>query len=75
MTTNTTQLTDNEILEGFRNANERIVKDYFYGYCRVAYCIYDKRYDLQYKPGMDFFSLARVLFGIVQAQLPTARRP
>lgn len=58
MTTNTTQLTDNEILEGFRNANERIVKDYFYGYCRVAYCIYDKRYDLQYKPGMDFFSLA-----------------
>lgn len=58
MTTNTTQLTDNEILEGFRNANERIVKDYFYGYCRVAYCIYDKRYDLQHKPGMDFFSLA-----------------
>lgn len=58
MTTNTTQLTDDEILEGFRNANEHIVKDYFYGYCRVAYCIYDKRYDLQHKPGMDFFSLA-----------------
>ena len=58
MTTNTTQLTDDEILEGFRNANEHIVKDYFYGYCRVAYCIYDKRYNLQHKPGMDFFSLA-----------------
>ena len=55
---NVAQLTDDEILEGFRNANEHIVKEYFYGYCRVAYCIYDRRYDLQYKPGMDFYSLA-----------------
>lgn len=55
---NVVQLTDDEILEGFRNANEHIVKEYFYGYCRVAYCIYDRRYDLQYKPGMDFYSLA-----------------
>lgn len=52
------QLTDDEIVEGFRQADERIVKEYFYGYCRIAYIIYDKRYDLQYKPGMDFFSLA-----------------
>lgn len=37
MTTNTTQLTDNEILEGFRNANERIVKDY---YCHTAVLVY-----------------------------------
>lgn len=55
---NVAQLTDDEILEGFRNANEHIVKEYFYGYCRVAYYIYDRRYDLQYKPGMDFYSLA-----------------
>lgn len=55
---NVAQLTDEEILEGFRNADEHIVKEYFYGYCRVAYCIYDRRYDLQYKPGMDFYSLA-----------------
>ena len=55
---NVAQLTDDEILEGFRNADEHIVKEYFYGYCRVAYCIYDRRYDLQYKPGMDFYSLA-----------------
>lgn len=34
------------------------MKEYFYGYCRVAYCIYDHCYDLQYKPGMDFYSLA-----------------
>lgn len=55
---NVAKLTDDEILEGFRNADEHIVKEYFYGYCRVAYYIYDRRYDLQYKPGMDFYSLA-----------------
>lgn len=55
---NVAQLTDDEILEGFRNADEHIVKEYFYGYCRVSYCIYDRCYDLQYKPGMDFYSLA-----------------
>ena len=51
-------LSDDEILQGFKNADARIVREYYYGYCRVAYCIYDKRYDLQNKPGMDFFSLA-----------------
>lgn len=50
-------LSDNEILQGFKDANAEITKEYFYGYCRVAYCIYDKRYDLRYKPGMDFYSL------------------
>ena len=35
-----------------------IVKEYSYGYCRVAYCIYDKRYDLRRNPGIDFYSLA-----------------
>ena len=58
MKQNISQLSDDEILDGFRCADERIVKMYFYGYCRVAYCIYDKRYDLRSKPGMDFFSLA-----------------
>lgn len=51
-------LSDDEILQGFKDANARIVREYYYGYCRVAYCIYDKRYDLQSKPGMDFYSLA-----------------
>ena len=51
-------LSDDEILQGFKDADARIVREYYYGYCRVAYCIYDKRYDLQHKPGMDFFSLA-----------------
>ena len=51
-------LSDDDILQGFENANAKIVKEYFYGYCRVAYCVYDKRYDLRHKPGMDFYSLA-----------------
>ena len=55
---NLESLSDDEILQGFKNANARIVREYYYGYCRVAYCIYDKRYDLQHKPGMDFYSLA-----------------
>ena len=55
---NLESLSDDEILQGFKDANARIVREYYYGYCRVAYCIYDKRYDLQHKPGMDFFSLA-----------------
>ena len=35
-------LSDDEILQGFKDADARIVREYYYGYCRVAYCIYDK---------------------------------
>lgn len=52
------QLSDSEILQGFKNADAQTIKEYFYGYCRIAYCIYDRRYDLHNKPGMDFYSLA-----------------
>ena len=55
---NMSQLSDDDILEGFKNSDGKIVKEYFYGYCRVAYCVYDQRYDLRHKPGMDFMSLA-----------------
>ena len=50
---NLSQLSDDEILQGFKDADARIVREYYYGYCRVAYCIYDNRYDLQSKPGKD----------------------
>lgn len=56
------QLSDDEILQGFKEANARIVREYYYGYCRIAYCIYDKRYCLRMKPGMDFYSLAHEYF-------------
>ena len=58
---NLESLSDDEILQGFKNANARIVREYYYGYCRVAYCIYDKRYDLQHKPGMDFLDRKSVV--------------
>ena len=51
-------LSDDEILQGFKDSNSKIVKEYFYGYCRVAYCIYDRQYSLRSKPGLDFYSLA-----------------
>ena len=55
-------LSDAEILAGFKHSDSKIVREYFYGYCRVAYCIYDRRYDLRNKPGTDFFSLAHEYF-------------
>lgn len=58
MTYKKIQLTDDEILEGLRSYDGRITNEYFYGYCRMAYCIFDRRYDLRWKPGMDFYSLA-----------------
>lgn len=51
-------LDDSEIVEGLRNKDERITRQYFYEYCRMAYCIYSKRYYLAMHPGMDFFSIA-----------------
>lgn len=51
-------LTDNEILEGFRKADNRIITDYFYDYLRVVYYKLDGKYYLREKEGMDFYSLA-----------------
>ena len=56
------QLSDEEILQGFIGFDTPIIREYFYGYCRVAYCIYDKKYNQKNKPGMDFFSLAHEYF-------------
>jgi len=51
-------LTDNEIVESLKRGDRNVTRDYFYGYCRMAYCIYDKQYSLNNKPGLDFYSLA-----------------
>lgn len=51
-------LTDDEILAALKRRDGQATQTYFYGYCRVAYCIYDRRYGLQGKPGLDFYSLA-----------------
>ena len=51
-------LSDEEIIEGLRNRDPQITRDYFYGVCRIAYHIYQQRYDLEWKTGMDFYSIA-----------------
>lgn len=49
---------DDMILQGFVTFNEEVTKEYFYGYVRKAYDIFDYRYQLRGKPGLDFYSLA-----------------
>lgn len=49
---------DELIINGFRNFDTKITKEYFYGYCRNAYNIYDYKYQLRGKTGLDFYSLA-----------------
>ena len=52
------QLSDKDILKGFRKGNAAIIRDYFYGYCEIAYNIYDQKYQLRGKQNLDFMSLA-----------------
>ena len=52
------QLSDEEILSGFREGNADIIRKYFYGYCQVGYNIFDQRYQLREKENLDFMSLA-----------------
>ena len=51
-------LSDEAIIEGLRNRDPQITRDYFYGVCRIAYHIYQQRYDLERKDGLDFYSVA-----------------
>ena len=51
-------LDDQEIVEGLKRKDSRVTREYFYKYCRIAYAIYNKEYDLEWKPGLDFYSIA-----------------
>ena len=51
-------LSDEQIVEGLRLHDEQITRDYFYGYCRIAYHHFDKTYNLSGREGLDFYSLA-----------------
>ena len=51
------ELSDNEILQGFRSGDTWIIRRYFYEWCRVGYNIFDKRYQLSSKESLDFMSL------------------
>lgn len=50
--------TDRQILEGFSTFDPDVTKEFFYGYCRRAYRIFDCKYRLHTKTGLDFWSLA-----------------
>ena len=51
-------INDELIIKGFCSYDELITKEYFYGYCRKAYDIFDHKYQLRNKTGLDFYSLA-----------------
>ena len=36
-------ISDKEIIDGLRQRNERLTRDYFYGFCRMAYAILDRQ--------------------------------
>ena len=55
-------LSDNDIVYGLSTYNERITRDFFYGYCREAYTWLDSKYQLTGKPGLDFFTLAHTYY-------------
>ena len=52
------QLSDEQILSGFRRGDASIIRQYFYPYCQVGYNIFDQRYQLREKENLDFMSLA-----------------
>ncbi len=52
------QLSDKKILEGFCKGDSEIIREYFYGYCRTGYYLFDQRYQLSEKENLDFMSLA-----------------
>lgn len=51
-------LHDEHIVHGFRTFDKSITQKYFYGYCRQAYAVFDHKYQLSHKVGLDFYSLA-----------------
>lgn len=55
-------LTDEKIIQGFEHGDECITRDYFYGYCREAYRMLNRNYQLSLKTGLDFFTLAHTYY-------------
>ena len=51
-------LSEEDIIEGFRQGDSEIIRKYFYEYCRIGYNIFDQRYQLSSKENLDFMSLA-----------------
>ena len=54
------ELSEEEIISGFRNGDADIIRKYFYGYCEIGYYIFDQRYQLSEKENLDFWSLSHL---------------
>ena len=69
-------LNDDQIVEGLRRHDETITRDYFYGFCRIAYFLLNKKYHLIGKEGLDFYSLAHeyYLSLVLKDWLPLTQR-
>lgn len=52
------ELSDRNIIEGFRKGDSDIIREYFYEYCNIGYRLFDQRYQLSEKENLDFMSLA-----------------
>ena len=52
------RLSDEAIIRGFRKGDAEIIREYFYGYCRIGYYLFDQKYKLSEKENLDFLSLA-----------------
>lgn len=50
-------LTDSQIINGFKRGDSYIIQNYFYEYCRAGYNVFDKHYDLSHKENLDCISL------------------
>lgn len=51
-------MNDDLIIKQLAEYNEHTTKKYFYDYCRKAYEIFNQKYQLKNKIGLDFYSLA-----------------
>lgn len=51
-------MSDAEILQKLRDGDEEVTRQYFYGWCRMAFKVCDERYGLWNKENMDFYSLS-----------------
>lgn len=51
-------LDDDEIITGFKLKNPQITQKYFYGFCKIAYTTWNKRYQLSEKEELDFYTIS-----------------
>ena len=51
-------LNEEEIICGFKQKNPQITQKYFYGFCKIAYITWNKKYQLLDKEELDFYTIS-----------------